>query len=102
MMWWNDGWGWWGWAGMTFSMLVFWGLVIWGLIVLVRYLSTQTDNGAGSARRDTPEEILANRFSRGDIDEGEFEHRLEILRSSGTGRGRSVQAENRETELVRK
>ena len=64
MMWWNQGsgWGWGGWVGMTLAMLVFWGALIW-------LLATFT----GRSPKDDPdprraEEVLAERFARGEID----------------------------------
>lgn len=82
MWWWDTGWSWWGWLGMTLFMIVFWGLVIWAIIALVRSLSAPGRNDAASAGRETPEETLASRFARGDIDDQEYERRLETLRSS--------------------
>jgi putative membrane protein len=83
-MWnWHTGWSWWGWLGMSVSMVIFWGLVIWGIIVLVRYLSTP-ERPSPSARQSStsPDTILAERFARGEIDEREYVHRHEMLRSN--------------------
>ena len=67
MMWWNFGWGWGGWLGMTLLMLVFWGALIW-------LISTLVGNGSG---KDTPpprqaEDVLAERFARGEIGQAEY------------------------------
>jgi putative membrane protein len=79
-MFWYDhdlGWGWWGRLLMTLAMLAFWGLLIWGVVALAR--------GAGTRRQPDvpdPERVLADRFARGEIDEAEYRHRLEVLRSA--------------------
>ncbi len=71
MMWWGD-WSWGAWVAMTFTMLAFWALVIWAVASFVRSI------GPGRAR--DAEDILAERFARGEIDEDEFRHRRELLR----------------------
>ena len=76
----------WGYAGMTISMVIFWGLVIAGIVVLVRYLarSEQPPGGRPVDRPPSPEQVLAERFARGEIDEEEYHRRLETLRAAGT------------------
>jgi putative membrane protein len=81
MYWWGPGMSGWGYALMSVSMVLFWGLVILGIVVLVRYLasSSQSAGGAGVARA-TAEQVLAERFARGEIDEQEYQSRLAVLR----------------------
>jgi putative membrane protein len=76
MMWWQGGWSWAAWVAMTIMMLGFWALVIWAVTALVR-----GTGGTGTARAREAEEILAERFARGEIDENEFHDRRELLRS---------------------
>jgi putative membrane protein len=83
MMWgpWGYGWGW-GWLGMGVTMILFWALVIAGIIALVRYLggprgTTRSTSANGQAG---PEELLAERFARGEIDQDEYQRRRELLR----------------------
>lgn len=64
----------WGWAFMTVGSLLFLALIIVGIAALVRYLGGERDR-SGSAG-----EVLAQRFARGEIDEGEYRHRLDVLR----------------------
>lgn len=69
MMW--FGWGnWW----MTISMVLFWAAIIaliaWGF----RSFEPGVDDGTERPRR-----ILEERFARGEIDEDEFNHRLQTL-----------------------
>jgi putative membrane protein len=73
-----DGYGmgaWW-FVVMTVSMVLFWGLIIVAIVALVRYLARtgRGEQGVGAA-----EEILAERFARGDIDEEEYRRRLQAL-----------------------
>ncbi|MFD8495802.1 SHOCT domain-containing protein [Amycolatopsis sp. NPDC059657] len=83
MFWYGNGMSGWGYVLMTVGMVLFWGLVIFGVVALVRYLarSSQRPEGLG-APRPTPEQVLAERFARGEIDEQEYRSRLATLRGS--------------------
>ncbi|HET6951953.1 MAG TPA: SHOCT domain-containing protein [Acidimicrobiales bacterium] len=72
MMWWDGDGGWGPWVAMTFIMLAFWGVVIWAVVSVVR--------SAGAGRARDAEDVLAERFARGEIDEDEFRRRREVLR----------------------
>jgi putative membrane protein len=76
MMWWNGEWNAWAWLVMSTGMIVFWGLVLWAVLSVIRGSSTP------SGRREVsdPEQILEQRFARGEIDADEYEHRREVLR----------------------
>lgn len=75
-----------GWGGGVLSgllTLLMIALVILAIIALVRYIGHQADAGPGFGRRTTrAEEILAERFARGEIDEDEYRQRLGTLRSA--------------------
>lgn len=83
MGWGNDN----GWANngagylvMMLGMLLFWGLIIAAVFWVVRQPS-QLDRAAGGmvpAHR-TAQQVLAERFARGEIDETEFTKRLATL-----------------------
>lgn len=75
MMYWfgNDISGW-GYALMIVSMAVFWGLLITGFVLLTR--------SAGRHESPNPEQVLAQRFARGEINEAEYRDRLVALRGS--------------------
>jgi len=61
------------------------GLIITGIVVLVRYLSRgELQGGARAADRPTAEQVLAERFARGEIDEEEYRRRLDTLRGGGS------------------
>lgn len=68
-----------GWVGMTLGMLAFWALLIAVVVWLVRDLD-QRQAGSPSSPRPGPEQVLAERFARGEIDEREFNDRRAALR----------------------
>lgn len=87
MMFWSDhDMSGWGYAGMVIGMVLFWVLIIVGIIALIRYTTgaTQTRVTATPHYRDyeTPEQVLACRFARGEIDDTEYRNRLEVLHST--------------------
>ena len=78
MMWWSDGsWGWAGWLAMSLMMVVFWGLIGFGIYWLVR--STRTPSEHPHTHASGPEDILAERFARGEISPEEFDERKKVL-----------------------
>lgn len=87
MMFWSDhDMSGWGYAGMVIGMVLFWVLIIVGIIALIRYTTgaTQTRVTATPHYRDyeTPEQVLACRFARGEIEDTEYRNRLEVLHST--------------------
>jgi putative membrane protein len=83
MMWYGNGMGGWGFVLMAVSTLVFWGALIAGGIALFRYLNRTATKPGGDETRPTPEQLLAERFARGEIDEDEYRQRLDTLRAAG-------------------
>jgi putative membrane protein len=86
MFWYGHDMSGWGWFGASLGMIVFWALIITVLVLLFRGLGRSTPVGSRDvASRTTPsaEELLAERFARGEIDEDEYQRRLRVLRSSG-------------------
>ncbi|MFJ9559449.1 SHOCT domain-containing protein [Streptomyces fuscichromogenes] len=89
MMWYDGGWGWGGWFFMAMFMVLFWALVIAGILALVRHLGgahhdrqsarplSSGEHGWGSRRA---EDLLAERFARGEIEEEAYKQRLALLR----------------------
>ncbi len=67
----------WGWGLATIGMVAFWGLLITGIVLLVRYMGR---SGEPPPTR-TPEQLLAERFARGEIDDAEYHNRLNALRA---------------------
>lgn len=77
MYWGNYDLGGWGWVTMTVGMVLFWGLLITLAVVLVRTLNRPI--GSDQGPRPAPEQVLAERFARGEIDEDEYRRRLVAL-----------------------
>lgn len=81
-----DGWGmgWGGWLLMTLVMIVFWAAVITAVVLVVRYVagagSGRPGAGPGPSGPAPAEDLLAERFARGEIDDDEYRQRLTLLR----------------------
>jgi putative membrane protein len=83
MMWYGgNGWGWGGWILMTVGMVLFWALLITAVVLAVRYLTGPRGSAAGPPGSWQPraEDLLAERFARGEIDDDEYRQRLALLR----------------------
>ncbi len=88
MMWWNDGMGWGGmgsggWVVMTLLMLVFWAVVVFAVMALFRSGRSNTST-PGPAQRSAPEQLLDERFARGEINADEYQARRDVLRGAST------------------
>lgn len=68
----------WTYVLMTVSMILFWALIIYGVVWLVR-AGGREDRPL--ERRPTAEDLLAERFARGEIEESEYQQRLDTLRT---------------------
>ncbi|WP_370647182.1 SHOCT domain-containing protein [Mycobacterium sp. IDR2000157661] len=84
MFWYGHDMGWWGYAGMGIGMVLFWTLVVVGIVALIRVSLGAKDSGSTASMPPqqhyrVPEEILADRFARGEIDEADYENRLRLL-----------------------
>ncbi|MFB7467516.1 SHOCT domain-containing protein [Streptomyces sp. NPDC056224] len=74
----------WGWFTMTASMILFWALIITAAVLLFRALNRPHEHTHEYTRAPvapTPEQILAQRLARGEIDEDEYGRRLSALHS---------------------
>ena len=80
MMWGYGNWGWGGWLIMSLMMLIFWGALIFGGIALWRS-ANRSDRGQQHTGYPTPEQLLDERFARGEIDAEEYRSRKELLGS---------------------
>jgi putative membrane protein len=76
MMWGDDGFG--G-IGMGFGMLFFWGLIIAAVVVLVRALAPAPREAAAEVHARTQQDILGERYARGEIDKTDFEQKKRDL-----------------------
>ncbi|GHF36345.1 SHOCT domain-containing protein [Streptomyces griseosporeus] len=70
----------WGWFVMSLSMVVFWALLIAGGVLLFRAVKRAAADGEGRDSGATAEQLLAERFAGGEIDEDEYRRRLAVLR----------------------
>ncbi|WP_436498939.1 SHOCT domain-containing protein [Actinokineospora sp. HUAS TT18] len=84
MFWYGNGMGGWGYALMTVSTVLFWALLLAGAVALVRHLGrgTRSAQGGPPPQPQNPEQVLAARFARGDIDAEEYQRRLDTLRGN--------------------
>lgn len=80
-MYWDGNMGLWGYILMGVGFVLFWAAVITAIILFAR------STGAGNRRYEGvgpgsggAENLLAERFARGEIDESEYTSRLNVLR----------------------
>lgn len=75
------GWGAFGWLWMLIPLL-FWGgllaVIVWAVVRI--FPNRRAGYEPQDRRTDSAEEILRNRFARGEIDAGEYESDLATLR----------------------
>jgi putative membrane protein len=77
MMYWSDGgWSWWWMLPMMFFMVLLIGALIWGLAL------TRSAGTPAPSARSQPEDILDERFARGEIDVTEYTDRVNSLRGT--------------------
>ncbi|GAA3794995.1 MULTISPECIES: hypothetical protein [Amycolatopsis] len=81
MYWYGNGMSGWGMALMTIGNVALWALVIVAVVLVVRAL--QRRPGPEDRERPTPEQLLAERFARGEIDEQTYLRDFETLRQTG-------------------
>jgi putative membrane protein len=75
---------WWGWLLMTLTMVGFWALLIALIVVLVRRVGPS--DRPPEQRRPDPEQLLAERLARGEIDPDEYRQRLQVVREDAARR----------------
>ncbi|MDB1086128.1 SHOCT domain-containing protein [Streptomyces sp. ACA25] len=74
----------WGWLGMSVSMLLFAGLILVAGLLLHRTLTRGLDRRLAAVPAvPSPEQLVADRFARGEIEEEEYRRRLTALRTPG-------------------
>ncbi|MGW0882283.1 SHOCT domain-containing protein [Streptomyces sp. NPDC002671] len=82
MFWYDHDVGGWGWFAMSAGMILFWALIITLGVLLYRALA-RPEGGRDLADTrppgPSPEQLLAERFARGEIDEDEYHRRLTVL-----------------------
>lgn len=68
--------GWW-YVLMMVGMVAFWIVIAVAVIALVRGLAHTPE--LPSPHVDTPEQVLAHRLARGEIDDDEYQRKLHLL-----------------------
>ncbi|MFF4350049.1 SHOCT domain-containing protein [Streptomyces sp. NPDC001530] len=86
MYWYHDGMTGWGWFAMSLSAIVFWALLVGAGILLFRALNRAQKEPHTPGAVGSPEQVLAERFARGEIDEDEYRRRLAVLREDSPKR----------------
>jgi putative membrane protein len=81
MMWWNGGGGS-HWLAMSLMMGVFVGLVIAFSFWLVRASRGESGADGGGRPATSADDVLAERFARGEIDQDEFTRDREVLHAN--------------------
>jgi putative membrane protein len=81
MMGYGGGMGWAGWLMMGFTFLLFWGVVIALVVWLIQSFRAPVGRGA-AAPTGRADEVLAERFARGEIDADEYARRRDVLRGA--------------------
>lgn len=79
-----DGGGWGHWGGLwgivpTIAMVVIWALVITAIVLVARYLISLW-SASRTARPIQAEDLIAQRYARGEIDDDEYRRRTMLLR----------------------
>jgi len=78
MYYYGPGMGGWGMALMIVGNLVFWGLLIVGAVLVARYIR-QGRIATSPPAEVSPQQIAAQRFARGEINEEEYLRLLQVL-----------------------
>jgi|AntRauMinimDraft_4_1070384.scaffolds.fasta_scaffold00114_8 putative membrane protein len=77
--------GTWGFGGGMWLWGLLWMAVLLAVVVLaVRAVSGRGRDGDRSQANRRPEDVLRERYARGDLDDDEFERRRETLRREGS------------------
>lgn len=78
---WHGNFGWGGWAMMLITMAVFWAVIISIVVLVIRYLARdrKLPRQEGKTSRSA-EELLAQRYARGELDDDEYRRRVTVLR----------------------
>ncbi|KRV50731.1 hypothetical protein AQ490_15030 [Wenjunlia vitaminophila] len=91
MFWYSHDMNGWGWFAMLISMVVFWALIITVGVLIYRASTRSAPSGTGptgwhrTSPPGSPEQVLADRYARGEIDDEEYHRRLNTLRGSSPG-----------------
>ncbi|MDZ4269676.1 MAG: SHOCT domain-containing protein [Mycobacterium sp.] len=76
-MWHGGGSGWW--ILMAVLTVVFWAVVITVVVLAIRYVASDRGRSAAPTSAQA-EDLLAERYARGEVDDDEYRQRLALLR----------------------
>jgi putative membrane protein len=74
----GGGWGLWG-LVPTIATVVIWALVITAIVLVARYLISLW-SASRTARSTQAEDLIGQRYARGEIDDDEYRRRTTLLR----------------------
>lgn len=80
MFWYGNDMSGWGYGFMGFGMVLFWVLLIAMLVGVFRHNRSHHDYPGGRPGSMTADQLLAERFARGEIDQQEYVDRQASLR----------------------
>ena len=78
MMYYGPGMGGWMMALMIFGNVLFWTALILGVVMVARLLRRDHPGKSGSSEM-APQQLLAERFARGEITEDDYRQSLRVL-----------------------
>ena len=78
MMYYGPGMGGWMMALMIFGNVLFWTVLILGAVMIARLLRRDSLGHADSTEL-APQQLLAERFARGEMTEDDYRHSLRVL-----------------------
>ena len=85
MYWWGQQMHGWGWVLMSLGSVLLLAVVIVGVVAVVRLADARVADRP-PAPPATPRSLLADRYARGEIDEAEYRHRVDVLNeTAGNG-----------------
>ena len=76
----GGGWGWVGWIITAVVLVVIFAALIAAVVFAVRYFTGGHRGLGGSQQARGAEDVLAERFARGEIDADEYRQRVALLR----------------------
>jgi len=68
-------------GGWSWVMGIGWLVFLAAIVIIVVLLLSRTDHRGGSGPKSGPEDLLAERFAHGELDEDEYRRRRDALRS---------------------
>ena len=78
---WNGGYGGgWSWVITALVLALFFAVVITAIVVVVRYLTAGARHGDQASAARSAEDVVAQRFAHGEIDDTEYRQRMTALR----------------------